>query len=68
MSGDTVRCPECGLKIERTLSGKSTPDIQAAVRQFREACPRQGELGPEALFGSLVDPYACPTLKATLRP
>jgi hypothetical protein len=68
MSGDTVRCPECGPEIGRTLSGKSTADIRVAVRQFQQACARQDELGPEAHFGSLVDPYACPTLKVALRP
>jgi hypothetical protein len=51
MSGEKVRCPECGLEIERTLSGKSTPGIQAVVRRFQEACSRQDELGPEARFG-----------------
>jgi hypothetical protein len=68
MSDDTVRCPECGLEIERTLSGKSTAAIHVAVRQFQQACARQDELGPEARFGSLVNPYACPTLKVALRP
>ena len=68
MSTEKVRCPECGLEIERSLNGKSTPGIQAVVRQFQEACSRQDQLGPEARFGSLVDPYACPVLKAALRP
>jgi hypothetical protein len=68
MSGDTVCCPECGLEIERTLRGKSRAAIHTVVREFQQACARQDELGPDARFGSLVDPYGCPALKVALRP
>ncbi len=67
MSGNPLCCPRCGCEIDRTLDGKSVPQIKEIVRRFRTTCERQGELSLEVQFGSLVDPFACPPLREVLR-